>query len=260
MPRLARGQSKTITRIYHVLIRGINKQDIFVDNQDRRKFLRELKISKQKYGYLFYAYVLMSNHVHLVICDKNDKISELIHKICTRYAIYFNKKYDRVGHVFQNRFKSICVDTEEYLKNLVRYIHKNPQKAGICLASKYNWSSYKEYIYKNNIIDVEFVLNLFSNNREKAIKEFISFNDMVENRYSDAELEMEKDMTDEEAIDCIERILNIDVGLIKKYGTKLRNEYIVDILKIKGISVKQTARLLGISENAIYKIISRNKK
>ena len=104
------------------------------------------------------------------------------------------------------------------------------------------------------------MLNLFSYDREKAIKEFMSFNDMVENRYSDAEFEMEKDMTDEETIDCIERILNIDVGLIKKYSTKLRNEYIVDILKIKGISVKQTARLLGISENAIYKMISRNKK
>lgn len=129
MPRLTRKQSKTVTRTYHILIRGINKQDIFEDDQDRSKFLRELNLSKQEYTYSICTYVLMRNHVHLVIYDEKDKISEIIHKLCTKYAIYFNKKYNRVGHVFQNRFKSIGVDTEEYLKNLVRYIHKNPQKA-----------------------------------------------------------------------------------------------------------------------------------
>lgn len=80
---------------------------------------------------------------------------------------------------------------------------------------------------------------------------------MVENKFSDAEFEMENTMNDEETIECIERILNVNINLIKDYNTKLRDEYIVKILNIKGISVKQIARLLNISETLIYKIISR---
>lgn len=128
MPRLPRSENKNETKVYHIIIRGVNKQDIFIDNQDKSKFLQELKLSKQEYNYSIYAYVLMTNHVHLVIFDKNDSLSAIMHKLCTKYAMYFNKKYNRVGHVFQNRFKSIGVDTEEYLKHLVRYIHNNPQK------------------------------------------------------------------------------------------------------------------------------------
>lgn len=128
MSRSPREVSKTITKTYHILMRGINKQDIFIDNQDKCKFLNELKKSKEEYKYHIYGYVLMTNHVHLVILDKYDKLSELIHKISMKYAMYFNRKYNRVGHVFQNRFKSICIDSEEYLKNLIRYIHRNPEK------------------------------------------------------------------------------------------------------------------------------------
>ena len=83
---------------------------------------------------------------------------------------------------------------------------------------------------------------------------------MVENKFSDAEFEIENTMNDEETIECIERILNVNINLIKDYNTKLRDEYIVKILNIKGISVKQIARLLNISETLIYKIISRYRK
>lgn len=80
---------------------------------------------------------------------------------------------------------------------------------------------------------------------------------MIENKFSDAEFEIENTMNDEETIECIERILNVNINFIKNYNTKLRDEYIVRIIKIKGISVKQIARLLNISEMSIYKIISR---
>ena len=260
MSRISRSNSKTVTKTYHVLMRGVNKENLFIDNNDRNLFLDELKKAKEEYQFHIYGYVLMSNHVHLIIYDKNNKLSEIIHKISMKYAMYFNKKYNRVGHVFQNRFKSICIDTEGYLKNLVRYIHRNPEKAGICKTEMYNWSSYKEYVYGENVANTGFILELFGNNRKKAIKQFLEFNKLEEDEYSDAEFEIEKEMNDKEAKECIERILKIDNLIsIKKYNYEIRNAYIYKIYEIKGISAIQIARLLKISKTTIYKILSDNK-
>ena len=146
MPRISRNDNKTITNTYHIIARGINKQDIFLDNDDKDNFYKMIKITKEKYNFELYAFALMNNHIHFTIFDKHDEMSKIMHRICTIYAMYFNKKYERVGHVFQNRFKNICIDTENYLLNLIRYIHKNPEKDGICDMNTYKWSSYRDYI------------------------------------------------------------------------------------------------------------------
>lgn len=256
MPRISRENSKAITKTYHILLRGINKQDIFLDNQDKSKFLKEIKETKQEFGCAVYAYVIMNNHIHIVLFDQNDNISNIVHKWCTKYGLYFNKKYNRVGHVFQNRFKSICVDTEEYLKKLVRYIHRNPEKDGIGKMKDYAWSSYKEYIYNKNITDTDLVLNLFSDNRKEAIQKFEKFNEIQENKYTSAEFEMENAITDEEAIHFIKLTLKTDNILsILNYNHEKRNELINEIYKIKGISVKQMCRILGLDKNVIYRAI-----
>ena len=145
MPRSCRENQKSYTGVYHVILRGINQQEIFYDNTDRRKFLKCIKETKEKYYYDLYAYVLMHNHVHLVIMDKEDKLSKVIQSLAISYALYFNKKYNRIGHVFYNRFKSKYVENLPYLLNIIRYIHFNPEKSGICQYSKYYWSSYHEY-------------------------------------------------------------------------------------------------------------------
>lgn len=260
MPRISRKQSKSIMKTYHVLLRGINKQDIFIDNVDKSKFFKELKEAKEEFKFKLYAYAIMNNHVHLVIYDDNDKLSETMHKVETKYALYFNKKYERVGHVFQNRYKSICVETEAYLKNLVRYVLRNPQKDGICPINEYNWSSYKEYVYKENITDVEFILQLFSMDMKQAVREFLEFCNSVEDRYSDAEFEIENTMTDEQALDCIKRIVKIDLNILNNCNQKYRDKYIYEISKIRGISVKQMVRLLGIEKSNIYRIIDKMSK
>lgn len=260
MSRIPRRHLKSITKTYHILLRGINKQDIFLDNVDKSKFFRELKRAKEEFGFKIDAYAIMNNHVHLVIYDENDNLSEIIHKIATKYGLYFNKKYDRVGHVFQNRYKSICVETEGYLKNLIRYVIRNPQKDGICPMHQYNWSSYREFVYKENITDVEFILKLFAENRECAINQFLEFCNAMEDKYSDAEFEMENTLNDEQAWDCIERIVKIDLNVFNNCNQKDRDKYIYEISNIKGISVKQMSRLLGIGSPNIYKIINKIKK
>lgn len=265
MPRISRTNSKTITNTYHIMIRGINKQDIFFDDFDKEKFIKEIKLAKEKYKYKIYAYVIMNNHVHLVIHDAKDCISEIMHMICSKYAMYFNKKYERVGHVFQNRFKSLCVDTEEYLLNLVRYIHKNPEIEKIGPKEEYKWSSYKDYLYiKNNkhkISDTEFVLCIIDNNRKKAVESFIYFSNQQEIKYSDTEFEFERYLSDERAVEFIKNSLGIDNILeIQNYNKKIRDEYIFKIAKIKGIYAKQISRLLGIGERNIQKIIKEKSK
>ena len=129
MPRSPR--IKAFSKVYHVILRGNSKQDIFLDEQDYKKFKKEIYNTKEKYQYELYSYCLMTNHIHLIIYDKNEKLSKLMQSLAVSYSSYWNKKYERVGHLFQNRFISKEVESAEYLKNLCRYIHQNPYKAGI---------------------------------------------------------------------------------------------------------------------------------
>ena len=257
MPRVARVNIKTITNTYHIIIRGVNKQDIFLDECDKLKFLKELKLTKDKFNFEVYLYVLMDNHVHLTICDKNDEISKIMHRLCTSYAMYFNKKYDRVGHLFQNRFKSICVDTESYLLSLIRYIHGNPQKAGICSTTDYRWSSYQDYIGKtySGITDVDFILELFDMDRKKAIEKFKIFSQKADPDFYDSRLELDYVLTDNQADKAMRAYLHDNPSKIKEYNTKARNEIIYNISKIQGMNSKLIAKALEMSERNIQRII-----
>lgn len=145
MPRNSRENQKSYTNVYHVILRSINQQELFYDNIDRSKFLQCLKITKEKYQYDLYAYILMNNHVHLLIKDGKDNLSKIMQSIATSYAMYFNKKYCRIGHVFYNRFKSKKIESLPYFSNVIRYIHFNCEKAGLCEFDKFYWSSYHEF-------------------------------------------------------------------------------------------------------------------
>lgn len=111
MPRVRRKYSN-ITNIYHIILRGNDKQDIFYDEQDKYVFLKYLKENKEKYNFDIYAYCLMDNHIHMVLQDINKNLSQIMKSLATRYAIYFNKKYDRIGHLFQDRYLSKTVETQ----------------------------------------------------------------------------------------------------------------------------------------------------
>ena len=140
MPRMARKFSNT--KVYHIIFRGNDKQDIFFDQNDYKKFLKELTKAKEKYKFDLYAYCLMTNHIHLVVYDKNENLSKAMQRLILTYSIYFGKKYEKVGHLMQERFLSKNVETKEYLIRLCRYIHLNPVKAKIAKVNTYKWSSY----------------------------------------------------------------------------------------------------------------------
>lgn len=226
------------------MLRGVNKQDIFFDQQDYLEFQSIIRKTKKTFFYQLYSYVLMPNHIHLEIKDENQKLSKIIHSMATSYAIYFNKKYRRVGHLFENRFQSKNVENSYYMLNLVRYIHQNPMKAGISEMDKYKWSSYFEYFENNQteekIVDTKEILEIFSLEKEVAIKQFFEFNKKTLKFQDSAELleyEMRNRLTDEELIYFIKEELSIyNIQEIQQYNINYRNEIIQKIRKLQGVT------------------------
>lgn len=266
MPRQPR--RKSYNDVYHCMLRGINYQDIFFEERDYIEFINIIRKTKNKFLYQIYSYVLMPNHIHLEIKDQNHKLSQIIHNIATSYALYFNKKYERKGHVFENRFKSKNVENTIYILNLVRYIHQNPEKAGIKKMEDYRWSSYFEYFEEeklkeeDKIVDTKELLEIFGFGKDNVKKEFLKFNKKTlkfQNSTELLEYEIKNNLTDNEVIYFIKEELGIDnIQNIQKYDTKIRDEIIRKIRKINGITQKQMARILGISLRIIQRACQKD--
>lgn len=247
MPRCARNLVNS--GFYHIMIRGVNKEIIFKEDEDRKLFLRLLYYYCKKFNSKIHAYCLMDNHVHILFEDKSFFISDFMRELSSHYASEFNKKHKRIGHLYQERFRSEIVWDEDYLLRLVRYIHKNPEKAGICKTEEYKWSSYREYVSKANIIEKLYVLSKFSSNYEVAIKKFKEFildksEDNIDNIY------FSETLSDLQATELIRHILKIDNILeIKSYEREKKEEILKRILEIKNLNCSQIARILKISKN-----------
>ena len=250
MPRQNRKYGTS--QIYHIMLRGINKSLIFFDDFDKKKFLKILKDTKEKYSYEIYAYCLMDNHVHIVIFDQLSLLSKIIQSITVSYSSYINTKYDRVGHLFQNRFLSKCIENDIYLKSLINYIHQNPEKAGICSTCNYKWSSYNEVLTTSEIVDKKFILLLYDNDLQKFKKDNLNLKDGFEN---EIEYEFITNIEDSKAIQIIKEKLHIsDVSIIVNFNSTIRNNYIKEIKQIKGLTRTQICRILNISKKMYDRI------
>ena len=251
MPRTARVKSKT--GIYHVLLRGINRQIIFEDEEDSVKFLQTLSEYKEKSGYELYAYCLMGNHVHILFKEGKEDLSTVMRRIGASYVYWYNWKYERIGHLFQDRYKSEAVEDDKYLLSVLRYIHQNPLKAGLVKDIKeYRWSSYNEYMNKEKIIDINFILDLFDKDRQKAMALFHEFHKKEDNiQYLD--INESRRINDSEAKEIIKEICDIaHCTDIQRFHQDERDKYLRKI-KEKGLSTRQIARLTGISRHIILK-------
>jgi len=164
---------------YHVITRGNQRQKVFKDSDDFLKYLEILSNYKTQYKYFLYVYVLMNNHVHLLIETQETPLSKILQGINQSYTTYFNRKYKTVGHLFQGRYKAILCDRDEYLLSLVNYIHLNPVRAKIVkIPDEYQWSSHLSYIKKAdgiNIIDTDQVLRMFSEDKQRARKLYSAY-------------------------------------------------------------------------------------
>lgn len=134
---------------YHVTSRGIEKRSIFLDRNDRNRYIFYLRENQQRYGVNIYAYVLMRNHYHLFLETERPNLNRFMHDLNTSYTVYFNRRRTRVGPLLQGRYKAILVDSEKYMLELTRYIHLNPIRAKLVKhPAEYMWSSYRVYLGK----------------------------------------------------------------------------------------------------------------
>jgi REP element-mobilizing transposase RayT len=156
---------------YHVIIRGNQRQKVFHEKKDFLKYLAFLTDYKDRYAFRFYAYVLMDNHVHLLIETGTFPLSKILQGINQRFTMYFNRRYGTVGHLFQGRYKAILCDRDGYLLSLVKYLHYNPVRAGVVrYPEEYRWSSHREYIGLNQdgLTDMGLVLGMFSKDSKRG--------------------------------------------------------------------------------------------
>lgn len=134
---------------YHITSRGNEQKVVFKSKRDREKFLEYLESATQRYDALIHAYCMMDNHYHLLLETPSANLPQIMRHINGAYTTYFNIKRKRSGHLFQGRYKAILVEVDEYAKELSRYIHLNPVRAGMVdKPDAYQWSSYPYYIGK----------------------------------------------------------------------------------------------------------------
>jgi REP element-mobilizing transposase RayT len=164
---------------YHVLNRGNNQEEIFLNDRDRQKFLEYLGKAHERFSIIIHTYCLMSNHFHLLVETPEPNLSRAMQWINVSYATYFNRKHGRHGHLFQGRFKAILIDADEYLKHLSRYIHLNPVRAKMVAdPSNYRWSSYFAYISKERnpqFLETDRLLSNFGERKKEAKRHYKAF-------------------------------------------------------------------------------------
>lgn len=259
MSRRPRLQSQN--GIYHVMLRGVNRQQIFENEDDYRKFiliLHDMVSPKDELKHplpplcAIYSYCLMPNHVHLLLQEKEVKLSRTVKQIASRYAMYYNNKYDHFGHLFQDRFKSEPVNDYAYFLTLIRYIHQNPVAGQICKnVDDYDWSSWREFTNapnrKSAICSVPIILNRITLDDLKEqvraplpkAQQFLDFD-----RYRGF-------ATDEAVIDFLKSTYHLKHPKdIQQYTKAQRNE-ILKATKDFGASIRQLSRLTSISEYII---------
>lgn len=248
MPRRARIKGES--GIYHVMLRGINHQQIFFDAEDYSKYLQLLYDYKAVCGYQIYAYCLMGNHLHLLIKEGNAGLEEIFKRIGCKFVYWYNIKYERSGPLFQDRFKSEPVEDDAYLLAVLRYIHQNPVKAGLCKEpEEYLYSSYGGYIKAGTMVDRDFILDLL------PLSEFIRFNhERSDEKCMDIGPAAVRRYTDEQATKLICRCAHCKSPYeLQQMNNETREKYLRKILE-QGPSLRQISRLTGVNEHLLRKL------
>lgn len=251
MPRKAR--TRSATNIYHVMLRGINKQVIFENDDDRRFFLNTVKKCKEESGFRLYAFCLMTNHVHLLLEMREEPLEIVFKRIGTTYAKWYNRKYERVGHLFQDRFRSENVETPEYFMTVLRYILWNPVKAGMVSApDRYRWSSYQAYERGEGLLtDTAFAESVFGS-RDSLIAFCRQENDDTAMDDNDSVWRIQ----DDEAIEVMSRISKCaSISEFQQLKRETQRTFIRKMY-LEKLSAKQISRITGITMKTIAKAVA----
>ena len=275
MPRVAR--EKCGNSIYHICVRGNNKQDIFLDNEDREEYLKRVRNYEERYKMQIYAYCLMTNHVHLLIYDNDQDISKFMQGLSLSYVIYFNKKYGRTGHLFQDRFTSVMIKNDMQLMYVSRYIHLNPVRAKMVNRAKdYKWSSYSSYETgkdRRNIVSCAFLLGYFSTNEAEArflYRKYINgnVNDEIEEEIATTEEDgvlINKKrvglarVTQKDIYEGLSRVWHVNIQKLMSKGKNQDNRKRMIVIFLVGLlgrkAYSDVAKLIHVGIGEVYKSV-----
>ena len=249
MPRLAR-QIGT-SGFYHVIPRGNGKRILFECDSDRKHFLSLLQRYGQKYELLYLAWCLMDNHVHLLIDASSGNLFKAMHDIDSSYAQYYNTTYEHAGSVFQNRYTSIPIETDNYLLSVMRYIHLNPVKANLTQTPSYPWSSYDDYLRGSAFTSTDMILDMLG-----GLNEFRTFcaTDNPDEYYK-IDKSTKATLSDAEASKIAKALLGKDVyNNFNSLPIDTRDSYLKRLLDI-GIPARQIVRITGVGRWTVNKLV-----
>lgn len=243
MPRRARSFSEG--EYSHVMVRGINKENIFYDDEDRQRYLETMRRFSAETEVFILAWCLMSNHVHLLL--RAERLPDVfMKKLGCSYVPYFNRKYGRVGHLFQDRYRSEAITDEGYLFAVLRYIHMNPEKAHICKMCDYRWSSYGEYLKPDKPAGMELILEMLG-----GPEGYIQFMDTADTgSYMDDDYRF----TDKEALELFFDLYPEGAVSVQSLPRGERNSAIVKLCDA-GLSAAQICRVTGLGKSVVYGVL-----
>ncbi|MEA1953063.1 MAG: transposase [Campylobacterota bacterium] len=255
---MARRPRIEVAGYYHIVNRGVEQRVVFKEAEDYEYFEELMCFYAKSYGITIHNYCLMSNHYHLLIEIQHENLSKFMRQINANYAIYFNKKQQRSGHLWQGRFKSWHVTDEAYLYTLILYIEQNPLKAHIVQELEaYPYSSYNYFLDANNIpecLQESWIVQNFLDDTE-AIKTFL--NSTVDTSQLD---EMRKASSLVEASNTNKKLNEVSLRkkLEKTKDTKSRNKQIAKAYA-QGYSQHMIAKVLELNQSTVQRIIKRSE-
>lgn len=247
-------REKATTGTYHIVIRGLDHRLMFESDRDYKKYIEILEQYKNECKFKLFAYCLMNNHVHLVLQVADVKLETIFRKINTHYSVWFNMKYQRVGHLLQGRYYSEPIEDMDYLIAAIRYVHANPFKAGLEARPglNYPWSSIREYQTNYSIItDIDLILSMVS---KENLLDYCIYQEEADC------LDVHKTVTripDDVAREIIFDECNCAcVEDFQKLSLADRNKFLPALHK-KGLSIRQLNRLTGVSRGVVERVIRK---
>ena len=235
---------------YHVTARGSGKQLIFEDRADRLQFLSIMSDLLSAETIELHAWCLMGNHVHLLVRSEIKELSHFMRILLGRYARYFNERHGRVGHLFQERFKSKPVEDDAHLVECVLYIHLNPDKAGIDSFNNYEWSSYKEHLGQLRYCSNNFVEQLFDGHENYERSHRAALADLS-SRDEEELIVRHHAVPDSEILGIGSSVVSPTPLADVKALPKEQRDGLLRALKANGLSARQIERITGISKSVV---------
>ena len=246
---------RTVTGYYHVSARGIGKQTIFENDDDRQEFLELMRDCCRDRDVTVVAWCLMSDHVHLVLADYEDGMSAAMQRLLLTYVRRFNKRTGRTGRLFQNRFDRRALDTDRHLMAAIHHVHANPQEAGLGLIERYPWSSFAEYLraFDNDarmgFSDPSAVLELFG-----SAEDFIAYSLEMPDDSDPMIRDMDETEWERRAFaDKMARRLGVPLKELKTVAP-VRRDAIIYALHEAGYTVRDIERYTGIGKSTVSRI------